>query len=302
MCKIITPSVTVFNQNGSIDMEGNKKIIDFLIEGGVDGILVLGSTGEFTNMSMEEREKLFRLYSEYNNGRVELYAGTGCLDISDTIALTNYISGLDYKAAFIIGPYYYGLNQEQLFQYYDRAAKSVKCNIYLYNYPDRSGHSIEAGTVRRIVDANDNVVGMKDSTTAPGHSNSVILKVDDEKFEMYSGFDDQFLYNLAAGGKGGICGLSNIVPEIWSSLVKAYGNKEFDRTFQLANIIHSLMQIYSMDSNPSLIFKKLINYRGLHISEQSLFPFTEIAEEKMEYGKELIDKALSRYKQICLSR
>jgi len=297
MCKIITPSVTIFDENGAVDMEGNKKVIDFLIEGGVDGILALGSTGEFTNMSVDERKELFRIYSDYTKGRVELYAGTGCLDIADTIELTNYISELDYKAAVIIGPYYYGLNQERLFKYYDKVAKSVKCNLFLYNYPDRSGHSFDPDTVKRIVDANANVVGMKDSIVTPGHFNSIILEVNNEDFEMYSGFDDQFLYNLTAGGKGGICGLSNVVPEIWSGLVKACRNKEFDRTFHLANIIHSLMRIYSLDSNPSLILKKLMNYRGLNISEKSLFPFEAISEEKVEYGKGLVDKALIQYRQ-----
>ena len=299
MCKIITPVVTIFSENGAIDIEGNKKVIDFLIEGGVDGILVLGSTGEFTNMTIEQRKELFRLYSDYNNGRVELYAGTGCLDAADTIELTNYADGLRYKGVMIIGPYYYGLDQDKIFKYYDRVAKSVKSNIYLYNYPDRSGHTFEPDTVKRIVNANANVVGMKDSISTPGHFNDIIMKVNNENFEMYAGFDDQFLYNLTAGGKGGIGALSNIVPEIWSSLVKAYRNKEFDRTFKLANIIHGMMPIYGLDSNSSLIIKKLMNYRGLDLNETSIFPFEEISEENMEYGKKLVDQALSQYKQIC---
>lgn len=299
MCKIITPVVTIFSENGAIDIEGNKKVIDFLIEGGVDGILALGSTGEFTNMTIEQRKELFRLYSDYNNGRVELYAGTGCLDAADTIELTNYADGLGYKGVMIIGPYYYGLDQDKIFKYYDKVAKSVKSNIYLYNYPDRSGHTFEPDTVKRIVDANANVVGMKDSISTPGHFNDIIMKVNNENFEMYAGFDDQFLYNLTAGGKGGIGALSNIVPEIWSSLVKAYRNKEFDQTFKLANIIHGMMPIYGLDSNSSLIIKKLMNYRGLDLNETSIFPFEEISEENMEYGKKLVDQALSQYKQIC---
>lgn len=299
MCKIITPVVTIFSQNGAIDIEGNKKVIDFLIEGGVDGILVLGSTGEFTNMTIEQRKELFRLYSDYNNGRVELYAGTGCLDAADTIELTNYADGLGYKGVMIIGPYYYGLDQDKIFKYYDKVAKSVKSNIYLYNYPDRSGHTFEPDTVKRIVDANANVVGMKDSISTPGHFNDIIMKVNNENFEMYAGFDDQFLYNLTAGGMGGIGALSNIVPEIWSSLVKAYRNKEFDQTFKLANIIHGMMPIYGLDSNSSLIIKKLMNYRGLDLNETSIFPFEEISEENMEYGKKLVDQALSQYKRIC---
>lgn len=299
MCKIITPIVTIFKKNGAIDIEGNKKVIDFLINGGVDGILVQGSTGEFTNMTMEQRKELFSLYSNYNNGRVELYAGTGCLDVSDTIELTNYAHQLGFKGAMVIGPYYYGLDQDKLFKYYDKVAKSVKGNIYIYNYPARTGHTFEPETVKRIVEANANVVGMKDSVTTPGHFNSIIIEVGNKNFEMYAGFDDQFLYNLTAGGKGGIGALSNIVPEIWSSLVKAYINKEFDLTFKLANIIHSLMPIYDLDSNSSLVIKKLMNHRGLGISEQSIFPFEEVPEENIEYGKKLVDEALSKYKKIC---
>ncbi|EEA7144874.1 dihydrodipicolinate synthase family protein, partial [Salmonella enterica] len=253
MCKIITPSVTIFDENGHIDIDGNQKVIDFLIAGGVDGILVLGSTGEFTNMSLAERKALLSMYVKHTNGRVELYAGTGCLDIAETIELTNYASEIGYQGVFIIGPYYYGLNSDRLFEYYDKVAKSVKCNIHLYNYPERSGHSLDANTVKRIVAANSNVVGMKDSVMIPAHSNEIILAINKKDFQMYSGFDDQFLYNIAAGGCGGICGLSNIVPEVFSSLVDACRKKDFDKTFQLSNLIHGLMPIYSLDSNPSLI-------------------------------------------------
>lgn len=300
MCKIITPIVTIFDKSGALDIEGNKKVIDFVIEGGVDGILVLGSTGEFTNMTMDEKKALCSLYADYNNGRVELYAGTGCLKVTDTIELTNYIHELDFKGAMIIGPYYYGLDQDKMFRYYDKVAKSVKGNIYLYNYPDRSGLTFEPDTVKRIVEANANVIGMKESVANPGHYNDILIKLGDRKFEMYAGFDDQILYNLGAGGKGVTGALSNIVPEIWTSLVKSYLNKEFDRTFKLANIIHGMMPIYALDSNSSLVIKKLMNHRGLNINEESIFPFEEVSEEKMEYGKKLVDEALRKYKKLTL--
>ncbi|EBP4576943.1 dihydrodipicolinate synthase family protein, partial [Salmonella enterica] len=289
MCRIITPSVTVFDEDGHIDTDGNRKVIDFLIAGGMDGILVLGSMGEFTNMSLAERKALLSMYVKHTNGRVELYAGTGCLDVAETIELTNYASEVGYQGVFIIGPYYYGLDQERLFEYYNEVAKSVKCNIHLYNYPARSGHSLDADTVKSIVDANPNVIGMKDSVMIPAHSNEIILAMNKSDFQMYSGFDDQFLYNVAAGGSGGICGLSNIVPEIFGSLVSACRKKDFDKTFQLSNLIHRLMPIYSLDSNPSLIIKKLMNHRGVNINEKSIFPFNDISDEKVLYAKKLLD-------------
>ena len=84
MAKIIAPVVTIFNEEEKPDYAGNKKVIDFLIEGGLDGILVLGSAGEFPDLNEQERLDFFRFYAEYVNGRVELLAGTGCIRYADT--------------------------------------------------------------------------------------------------------------------------------------------------------------------------------------------------------------------------
>ena len=89
MAKIIAPVVTIFNEEEKPDYAGNKKVIDFLIEGGLDGILVLGSAGEFPDLNEQERLDFFRFYAEYVNGRVELLAGTGCIRYADTLALSN---------------------------------------------------------------------------------------------------------------------------------------------------------------------------------------------------------------------
>ena len=89
MCKIVTPVVTVFDENEKPDYEGNKKVIDFLIEGGVDGILVLGSSGEFTGLTKQEKHDFFKFYADYTAGRTKLYAGTGSLNFEDTVALSN---------------------------------------------------------------------------------------------------------------------------------------------------------------------------------------------------------------------
>ena len=85
MAKIIVPVVTIFNEEEKPDYAGNKKVIDFLIEGGLDGILVLGSAGEFPDLNEQERLDFFRFYAEYVNGRVELLAGTGCIRYADTL-------------------------------------------------------------------------------------------------------------------------------------------------------------------------------------------------------------------------
>ena len=134
MAKIIAPVVTIFNEEEKPDYAGNKKVIDFLIEGGLDGILVLGSAGEFPDLNEQERLDFFRFYAEYVNGRVELLAGTGCIRYADTLALSNAVYELGYTP-MVISPYYFEMDQEKLFVYYDRLAKDVKGDLYLYNFP-----------------------------------------------------------------------------------------------------------------------------------------------------------------------
>lgn len=295
MAKIITPVVTILDTNEKPDYEGNKKVIDFLINGGVDGILVLGSAGEFPNLTVEERIEFFKFYANYVNGRVKLFAGTGCVSYEDTLKLSKTALELGYTP-MVIGPYYFGIDQEKLFIYYDRLAKDIKGEIYLYNYPPRTGHSIAPETIKRLVEANPNIIGLKDSVSEPGHTNMVCRAVEEYNFTTYSGFDDQFLANISNNGGGGCIGaLSVIVPEIWSDLVRSANGRDFKKTQDLFHLIQKLMPIYNMDTNCSLILKKLLVHRGIDIDDRAVFPFNQMNEDVFEKGKALLDAVLLEY-------
>ena len=231
MCKIVTPVVTVFDEKEKPDYEGNKKVIDFLIEGGVDGILVLGSSGEFTGLTKQEKHDFFKFYADYTAGRTKLYAGTGSLNFEDTVALSNEVNEMGYEGAMVIGPCYYALDQEKIFVYYDTLAKSIKGNLYI-------------------------------------------------------------------GGVGCIGALSNIVPEIWSDLVKSTKEKDFDRVMKLSALTHELMPLYDMDSNFSLLFKKLMQHRGVEVSDRAIFPYNQMDEEVYKKAESLMDKVIEEYQNL----
>lgn len=296
--EIITPVVTAFDKDEKIDYKANEKIIDFLIDGGVNGILVLGSTGEFTGMSYTEKKELFKFYSEYVDGRVDLYAGTGSMNFDETVTLSNDIQNMNYKGAFVIGPYYYAQDQEKLFIYYDKLAKSVNGNIYIYNFPARTGHSLSHKTIKKLVNNNSNIVGLKDSVSEPGHTNLCILETKKDDFNVFSGFDDQYLYNIASGGKGCIAALSNIVPDIWSELVKATNEKDLDRSFTYQSLIQELMPLYNMDSNFSYLFKRLMAYRGVELNPTAIFPFNQLDENIFNESKDILDKVLKKFDEL----
>ena len=298
MCEIIVPVVTVLNDNEKPDFDENKKVIDFLIDNGVDGILVLGSTGEFTVLDYEDKLKFAKEYYEYTNGRVDLYLGTNCPSFEETVNLSNEAIKMGYKGAMVIGPYYYGTDDEKMYIYYNELAKRVDGNIYIYNFPDRSGYSISSEAYAKLVKENKNIVGLKDSVLDPLHTNGLLRATEDVDTKVYSGFDDQFLYNLSTGGSGCIGGLGNIVPDIWSDLVNATRAKDFDRTYKLSNLIHKLMPLYALDSNFSHLFKRLLKVRGIEISPKSIFPYDQLSDEIYNKGKEILENVLSEYDKI----
>lgn len=300
MAEIYTPVVTVLNGAEKPDYEGNKKVIDFLVKGGVDGILVLGSAGEFPDLTLEEKLDFFRFYAEYTNGRVKLLAGTGCMRYADTLLLSKAVYDMGYEAAMVIGPYYYSMDQEKIFIYYDRLAKELGHDFYLYNFPPRSGHNIAPETIRRLVEANSNIIGLKDSVSEPGHTNLVCRALADDgiPFRTFSGFDDQFLANIANGGAGCIGALSNVAPELWHALCAAANADDCARMMKLYHLIQELMPLYEMDSNCSLVLKKLLQYRGVDIDPRAVFPYNQMDEAVFAKAKALLDKVLGEYQAL----
>lgn len=165
MAKIIAPVVTIFNEEEKPDYAGNKKVIDFLIEGGLDGILVLGSAGEFPGSERAGASGLLPLLCgvcQRTGGAAGLYRLPPAMPIR---CLSNAVYELGTR--HVISPYYFEMDQEKPFVYYDRLAKDVKGDLYLYNFPPRTGHSIAPETIRRLIDANPNIIGLKDSVVHP---------------------------------------------------------------------------------------------------------------------------------------
>ena len=294
--KIITPTVTIFDDKGNIDIEGNKLLIKHLIDNGVDGAVPLGSSGEFTAISLNEKKKLIKLYVDESKGRLDLIPGTNSLNFDECVDLSNYAISLGVKGVLILPPFYYGISQAEVFHYFDVLAQRVKGDIYIYNFPARTGFDMSADTTFSLAKKHKNIKGMKDSTANLTHTKEVILKVKDlrDDFEVYSGYDDHFVPNVIAGGNGCIAAISNFEPKLWSDWVAAINDGSFHDVKAIGNIIDRLMPLYSVEMNFSHIFKKFLIDDGLNISEYTIFPFEELDNKDYEFAKDLRDRVMSR--------
>jgi len=221
---VFTPMVTGFDGEGRVDVEGNRRIVEHVIGGGVDGILFLGSIGEFFAMTVEERKQFARFAVEAVAGRAAVLVGTGGTVVEEVVELTRDAAECGADAAVVIPPYYFALDEESLYRYYAAVATCSELPILLYNFPDRTGANMSPELVARLARDFPTIVGLKDTVDTISHTRAVIGRVKPERpdFAILSGFDEYLVGNLLAGGDGLIGGMSNIAPSLLTGIRDAF--------------------------------------------------------------------------------
>lgn len=289
----LTPVVTAFDENGNLDIQGNKNVWDHLIKGGVDGLVIMGSTGEFFSMTTEQKKELIKLVVEHVNKRTKVYIGTSCMTVEDTVELSNFAIETGADAVMIISPYYFALSNESVEFFYDKVAEAVKGDIYLYNFPDRTGHDLTPEVTLNLLRKHKNIVGFKDTVSEMGHTRKLMTTVLKEfpDFIVLSGFDENFVHNILCGGSGCIGGLSNLCPELFANWVKAINAKNMDEVARIQKIVDKLMDLYPIGTPFIPIMKKAMILHGVEMKEYCTKPFLPATEEQTEQIKAVMKDA-----------
>jgi 4-hydroxy-tetrahydrodipicolinate synthase len=245
---VFSPIVTIFDQKGDIDYKANERVINNLIDNGIDGILFLGSMGEFFAIPLDKKKEYIDFAVKMVDKRVKVLIGTGGTDVDEVAGLTRYSQLAGADAALVVSPYYFKLDDESLYRYFAQVAASADIDIILYNFPDRTSVSLDAPLVTRLARDFKNIVGIKDTVDNISHTRKLIKAVRQEfnEFSILAGFDEYLVPNLMAGGDGVICGLTNIAPRIFSEIYAAYGRKDLDTVDALQKKIYTLMQLYDV--------------------------------------------------------
>ncbi|MDY5129972.1 MULTISPECIES: dihydrodipicolinate synthase family protein [Actinotignum] len=266
--QFICPTVTAFDNNLNIDAATNRQLWDRLITGGVDGILVAGSIGEFFALAYEQKLELIKLAAQHINGRVELLAGTGMNSLPETIKLSNAALEAGADAVALITPYYFTLGEEALFDYYAACAQAINGKILLYNFPARTGNDIGPELLRRLVDEFPNIVGIKDTVTELSHTRALIQAVRPRHpdFRFLAGFDENFYYTLLSGGNGAISGLANVYPEVTAAWVRAAREGNAATLERMQELMNHLANIYTIAPVFVPVIKEAIRQRGVALS------------------------------------
>lgn len=257
-----------------MDFESQEKLFDNLIEKGMDGILVEGSSSEFFAMPMDQRRKMAEFSIEKVNHRVKLIIGTSNMVADEIIDFSNFCLDAGADAVMILPPYYFHFGAGELLHYYDHLANQIHGNIYIYNFPDNTGYTIPPETVLQLTKLHSNIVGIKDTIPGMDHTRELIKVVKSQipSFEIYSGYDDNFAHNVLAGGNGCIAALSNVVPEICAAWVRAFRENDMEGVVNGQRAIDRMMDLYAIRSPFLPVMKEAVKLRGLAATSVGTFP------------------------------
>jgi 4-hydroxy-tetrahydrodipicolinate synthase len=211
--------VTPFESNSEVDYNGLRAIINYLIEGGIEYIVSLGTTGESVTLSKDEKKKVWSFTAEVNNGRVPLVAGIGG---NNTHEIVNEIKSFDvagYDAILSASPNYNKPTQEGIYQHYKAISEVTPLPIILYNVPSRTGSNVSAETTTRLAHDFKNIIGMKEASGNFDQLNQ-IMRDKPEDFLLISGDDPISLPMIALGGAGVISVVGNALPRQFSDMIR----------------------------------------------------------------------------------
>jgi 4-hydroxy-tetrahydrodipicolinate synthase len=278
---VYTALITPF-KNGTIDEEGLGRLIEFQLQGGVDGIVPCGTTGEASTLSYEEHERVIELTVKFVNGKIPVIAGTGSNSTLETVELTAKAKKLGTDMVLLVAPYYNRPTQEGLYGHFKKVAENVDIPIVLYNIPTRTGVNMLPELVARLAEI-PNIVAIKE---ASGSLQQVadIYRLTKGRFTILSGDDNIFLPMMALGARGVISVLSNILPQKLKMLSKAFlDEKDIEKARTLHMELMPLFQAMFVEVNPVPV-KESLYYMGL-VEKELRLPLVPLADKNREYLK-----------------
>jgi 4-hydroxy-tetrahydrodipicolinate synthase len=276
---IIPAILTPFNDDYEIDERAFEELCNYLIEKGVSGLFVAGTTGEGPLLSLEERAKLFKLAVISANGRVPIICHIGSISLKDTVTLIRSAIDARADAVAIVSPYYYRFDEIAIEDYYNKVLEEAKgLPVFLYNIPGLTNNPISSSLAQRLFEQGK-ISGIKDSS-----GNITVLKsfIDiSPEFQVVSGTDELFLLALSLGAVGAVSSTANVFLEIFTGIYSAFLNRDMDMAIENQCKLNELCKIFQYGKLIST-YKYALSLRGFKISDRVRSPQRKLTEEEKE--------------------
>ncbi len=282
----IVALVTPFFNNGKINYRKLKELIEFHIVNETEGILLLGTTGEGTTLSLKEKYNISKLAIKYVNKRVPVILNVGSNSTMDTIKLVKKLERLQPDAFLIITPYYNKTNEEGLYHHFKTIHDKTKIPIILYNVPSRTTIDMSIELIKRISKLK-RIIGIKEASRDYEKLNQ-LPSCQNEKFSWFAGNDDRMVEDIKLGARGliGVC--TNSHPKIVKKIIDAATNQKYEEAVRLYLKIKKYINVLNIDVNPIMI-KEAMNILKFDVGNYRLPLFETSLENKIKIKNILED-------------
>ncbi len=281
----MTAIVTPFTEDGKLDEQALRNLVDFQIRGNIDGIVPCGTTGESPTLEHEEHKRVVEIVIDAANGKIPVIAGAGSNSTKHAVELTKLAAELGADGTLHVCPYYNKPMQEGLFRHFSEIAKAADIPVVVYNIKGRTGINMETSTLARLNKEHSNIIAVKEASGDIDQMQDVINTLPKE-FDVISGDDNMTFPLMKIGGKGVISVASNIVPNDVHQLTEYALNKDFTKAEELHNRLMPLFKGIFVETNPIPI-KAALAMKGL-IKETYRLPMCEMQAENREQLKKLL--------------
>ncbi len=256
--------ITPMHEDGSVNYEKLKEIIDFQIENSTDAIVICGTTGESATMSHQEHKDVIKFTIDYVNKRIPVIAGTGSNETYFAAELSMFAEEAGADALLLVTPYYNKTSQEGLVAHYNYIADRVNIPIILYSVPSRTGLNITPETCKKL-SKHKNIVAIKE---ASGNISQIakIAELCGDDLQIYSGNDDQIVPIMSLGAKGVISVLSNVCPKETHDICQEFLDGNIDKARELQLEYLELINDLFCEVNPTPV-KEAMNMMGMEVGE-----------------------------------
>lgn len=255
---IIPPLITPLLDNNTLDSEGLERLIEHVIDGGVSGVFILGTTGEFASLSHKLRRELIEQTCQVVNGRIPVLVGISDSSFTESIDLARKAAESGADAVVLTSPYYFAPSQAELLEYLNHIMKQIELPLFIYNMPVYTKFIFEPETVKAAAEI-PGIIGMKDSSADLAYFRQIQFALKDRKDFIFMVGPEELLSDfILMGGHGGVNGGANMFPKLYVGLYQAAVNRDFNQILLLQNKVMQISNtIYKVGNYGSSYLKGL---------------------------------------------
>jgi 4-hydroxy-tetrahydrodipicolinate synthase len=282
---VVPPLITPVDSQEHVDSKGLRALIEYVLKGGVHGVFVLGSTGEFYGLDFEEKKRAVEITIDQVKGRVPVYVGASEITTRECVRLAKFAEQSKAQAITVLTPMFISPSEEELYRHFRTIAESTSLPVLMYNNPDRTGINMSANLVERLADV-PNIVGAKDSSGDMTLTSEYIRRTRGRGFRIMAGRDTMILGTLVYGGVGTVAATANVAPKLVVEIYEKYMAGDVKGSLEAQYRLAPLRMAFGLGSFP-VVTKDALNLIGVNVGDP-IKPIDHCTAQNMAKLKDIL--------------